>query len=52
LEQRIAWLEQNGARSDITNCYISKDRKKTRMCVKLDPNFGDRWGGYLIVADK
>ena len=52
LEQRIAWLEKYGARSDITNCEISKDRKKTRLCVKLDPNFGDHWSGYLVVANK
>ena len=52
LEQRIAWLEQHGARSDITNCEISNDRKKTRLCVKLDPNFGGHWSGYLIVVNK
>jgi hypothetical protein len=52
LEQRIAWLQQHGANGDFTKCIVSKDGKKTRLCVKLDSRFGDEWSGYRIIADR
>ena len=52
LQQDLALLVQRGAKSDTSACELPNNPKKTRFCVKLDPRFEDRWGGYRIVADK
>lgn len=52
LQHDLSILEQRGAKSDATTCQLSNKSKRVRLCVKLDPQYGDQWGGYRIVADK
>ncbi len=52
LEQRLLWLEQKGANADMSSCLLPGKKTGGRLCVKIDPNFGDQWGAYRIVAKK
>ncbi|ATD58799.1 hypothetical protein CNX70_00265 [Janthinobacterium svalbardensis] len=52
LEAQITLLEKRGAKIDYTICELTKDRKKTRLCARIDPSFVDKWDGYRILAEK
>jgi hypothetical protein len=52
LQHDLSILEERGAKSDTRTCQLTTKSKRGRLCVKLDPQYGDQWGGYRIVADK
>lgn len=54
LQRDIAVLEDQGARTDFTRCQLSPNKRQTRLCARLDPEFEkNTWdGGYRILKNK
>lgn len=54
LQRDIAALEDKGARVDFTQCRLSNNPGRSRLCARIDPAFESQtWlGGYRILQNK